>query len=390
MHDLRVSDDTANGIRLLPRRSSFFLPSRRASTRADQTMSLPTDQDPVIPPEDSSLDRISPQEALPDVRPPSAGFVVQLFIIPGVIVFVIVMVWLLFNWLALMGGNPSSYLTEMRRNNANSWQQAYNLSEAIRQNDEYRSDVKLATEIAVFLDELLEQPIPAVASKPRDDKREPHSEEITRRGFLCRTLGEFHIAEPTLPVLMKAAAREDGTNDVPVQLAALEAIALLAEHATDREAFDSSQLLALLLASSRHEDYKIRLRAALALSSVGGDQAVERLTKMLDEPQHVDVHYNVATNLARHGKPECLAVLQEMLDPNETRAIANEPSDDAGDFKRRVILLNGLKALQMLAAENPTVDLSVLVEPVAALTTSDLGRQIRVEAATTLSQLQKR
>ena len=50
---------------------------------------------------------ISADDALPPVEPPSAGFIVQLFVIPGIIVFIIVMIWLLFNWLAQKGNDPA-------------------------------------------------------------------------------------------------------------------------------------------------------------------------------------------------------------------------------------------------------------------------------------------
>jgi hypothetical protein len=42
-------------------------------------------------------DGLSPDDALPPVEPPSAGFIIQLFVVPGIIVVVVVMIWVMFN-----------------------------------------------------------------------------------------------------------------------------------------------------------------------------------------------------------------------------------------------------------------------------------------------------
>ena len=57
----------------------------------------------------------TPEDNLPPVQPPSAGFLMQLFVIPMVIVVVIVMVSLMFNWLAHMGTRPEQLVQELGR-----------------------------------------------------------------------------------------------------------------------------------------------------------------------------------------------------------------------------------------------------------------------------------
>ncbi|MDH3718536.1 MAG: hypothetical protein OES79_10495, partial [Planctomycetota bacterium] len=86
----------------------------------------------------------------------------------------------------------------------------------------------------------------------------------------------------------------------------------------------------------------------------------------------------------------CIDMLQEMLNPDEPRSVADEPSDDARQFKRTMILLNGLKAIRRLAEVNGTADLSSLIGPVQKLADSALARQVRVEAKLTLAALQQR
>ncbi|NIP84449.1 MAG: hypothetical protein GTO03_02385, partial [Planctomycetales bacterium] len=129
----------------------------------------------------------------------------------------------------------------MRKNKPNSWQQAYNLSEELRQNEDHREDATLQASVADFLNDLLDQPLPAAAAG-QASLRDPRGEEIRRRGFLCKTLGEFSVAGPALPVLIRAALGRQGEDDLTVRLAALEALALLAENAQDRTALQDPAL----------------------------------------------------------------------------------------------------------------------------------------------------
>ncbi len=74
----------------------------------------------------------SPDDALPPVEPPSAGFIVQLFVVPGVIVVVVVMIWVMFNWLAQKGNDRDAFVRALSRNNEARWQAAFNLANALR------------------------------------------------------------------------------------------------------------------------------------------------------------------------------------------------------------------------------------------------------------------
>ena len=60
--------------------------------------------------------RTSPRHLpdLPPVEPPSAGFVVQLFVIPAVVVVVVIIVWLLFGKLAGGERDAMEYVRQLR------------------------------------------------------------------------------------------------------------------------------------------------------------------------------------------------------------------------------------------------------------------------------------
>src|SRR5512144_468679 len=70
---------------------------------------------------------------LPPVEAPSAGFIVQLFVIPAVIVAVVIVVWLLFGKLAGGERDAMEYVRLLRSPNAN-WRAAFELVSLI-QND---------------------------------------------------------------------------------------------------------------------------------------------------------------------------------------------------------------------------------------------------------------
>src|SRR6185295_6412308 len=95
----------------------------------------------------------APDDALPPVEPPSAGFLIQLFVIPGVIVVVIVVVWLLFHWLAAMGNDTREYIKKLRGNSEMRWQAAVNLAGALQgeAGEEIKHDQAVAADLGHIL-----------------------------------------------------------------------------------------------------------------------------------------------------------------------------------------------------------------------------------------------
>ena len=64
---------------------------------------------------DGSTSDGTDEPLLPDVQPPSAGFIVQLFVVPAVIVMVIVAVYVLFGRLASGEADWRQLVTEIGR-----------------------------------------------------------------------------------------------------------------------------------------------------------------------------------------------------------------------------------------------------------------------------------
>jgi len=322
-------------------------------------------------------------QALPPVAPPTATFILQLFLIPLLIVSIVVVLWLLFGWLAHMGhDNAGDLVRGIERGDNGSGQLAFELAGLLRSSDPkfdaLRSDTALAQRLATFLERDLADRLTAA-----DEKR------VMRRMYLCRILGEFHV--PTgLPVLLRAANEEHDPIDVQIRLSAIEGIASLADHCGP-DSFQTSDVLDVLLAASRASDEssgptsrtasgeltlyqphaELRAVAAYALGVIGGEQAAERIKQMLHD-SYPNARYNAATGLARGGNVACEGVLREMLDPTNALAIKDEADPNDQARKRTTVLLNGIKATLLLAKSNPAADLTPLKAAMQQLTTSAL------------------
>jgi len=324
-------------------------------------------------------------ESLPPVEAPTATFLLQLFLIPLLIVSIVVLLWLMFSWMAQMGrDNPQDLVKALARGDDSSWQRAYELADLLRSRDPkydaLRRDSKLAQQLAAFLD----QDLNVVAKGNADAVR------VKRRMFLCRALGSFEVTDG-LPVLMRAAKEERDPFEVQVRLAALEAITTLA-HNCGSESFQSNtDLVQLLLAASREPDdvglaastnqagepttyrphAEIRAVAAFALGVIGGDEALARLKVML-AGAYPNARYNAATGLARHGEAACVPVLKEMLDPDNRQSASDESNDRDKDRKRATVLMNGVRASLIYAEANPQADLTELKAALKSLSESPL------------------
>ncbi len=344
-------------------------------------------------------ERMFPQDNLPEVRPPSARFILQLFGIPAFVVLAIVLVWLLFSWLAHMGRNPAEIVREMKKNNAGSWQEASNLANELRRNEAARSDPKFAKEVADYLKELLAQPLPQPLPKEEDPekekrRRDPRGEEAKRRGFLCRALGEFTLPDEVLSVLLQAAQTGVGSRDeadITLRAAAIQGIALLAENVRKTKPLTDPRVVPALVRASGDQERIIASAGAYALGVLGGDQAIKRLKVILREGQPAEVHYNAATALARLGKTDSQAIilLKEMINPDSTRGLdSEEEGDKAG--KRSELQINGVRALEQLAEQDPKADLSSVIPVLKKLQDSKAPAGIKVEAAGLLRKLEER
>lgn len=354
----------------------------------------------------SSPSSSSPESprSLPPVQPPTAGFLVQLFLAPLLIVVVIVMVWLLFSWLAHMGTNPRDLVRDIGRMNNASWQRAYNLAEILRKpgNEALKQDKQLALELAETLDKLRagRPERKRDAATETDEQRREHKDQLYENRvklemFLCHVLGEFSVTDG-LPALINAAAPDDSNdpNGFAVRSAAIQAIAVQASHVDPQVLQQNEALLKVLIETSKErgegefarEEYaKLRSAAAYALGMIGGHEAVDRLTQMLDDGD-ANTRFNAATGLARQGDIRALPVLEEMLDPTSDVALSDPDATRPEDintgraWKRALVVSNGIRAAKLLVQKHPDADYSSLVAAIDKLLSGDVNQKIKLDA----------
>ncbi|HUE74403.1 MAG TPA: HEAT repeat domain-containing protein [Pirellulaceae bacterium] len=326
----------------------------------------------------------SADSQLPPVEAPTASFILQLFLIPLLIVSIVVLLWLLFSWMAHLGrDNPDALLRRLENFDDNSWQAAKELADVLRspdpKYDELRADRDLAARLAGMLASDMKTPATGQGKKAR----------AQRRMFLCRALGMFHVTEG-LPVLLECASQERDLVEAEVRLSAIEAIATLADRLGPEKIRGEKNVLPTLLAASRASDAdeppppssddepavyrphaEVRAVSAYTLGIVGGDEALARLAAMLGDT-YPAARYNAATGLARQGDVRAIRVIKEMLAANNPLAAKDERYPVDQDRKRAAVLLAGIQASLKLHEENPTADLSPLGAALDQLASADL------------------
>jgi hypothetical protein len=284
---------------------------------------------------------ITQDDSLPPVEPPNAAFLVQLFLVPGIIVAIIVAVWLAFHWLAHLGSDPQAYVRTLRRDNEGRWQAALNLANDLRGpgGAALKSDATLAAELGRIL-----------ADEAASGRTGEQSQ--TLRLYLCRALGEFATPEAAAPLLERA--RDHG--DAQTSRAAVEALAVLATNlaAAGRPLDDGAAAVDAVVAASRTDDARLRSACGFTLGVLGGDEAVERLVQLVGD-QADDVRSNAALALARQGRDEAYAPLGEMLalaDPGAGPGAAAGGEEEAAAqsrrYKRALVVVNALRGVALL------------------------------------------
>jgi hypothetical protein len=302
----------------------------------------------------------SGDRALPPVEPPSAGFLIQLFVIPGVIVVLIVVVWLLFHWLAAMGNDPREYIKKLRGNSEMRWQAAVNLAGALQ--GEAGEEIKHDQAVAADLGHILADEIAASGNEET---------QVRMRQFLCVALGQFKIAAAADP-LLNAANTQTDDDRATTKRAAVRGLASLAANLKKTDpGWSDPRVVAVLIDTSKSDNADLRSDSAFALGILGDPKANVRLTQMLDD-ELADARYNAGAGLARTGDAAALPVIKEMLAPDQTLATKEEDPANRPE-KQRMIHMAGLQALAELAKKNPGADLQATAEPVEQLTKSDFS-----------------
>ncbi|MCI0334357.1 MAG: HEAT repeat domain-containing protein [Planctomycetes bacterium] len=326
-------------------------------------------------------------DLLPPVEPPSAGFIIQLFVVPALIVLLIVSLWLAFNWLVRAASRPEDVVKGLEDGpSVARWQRASELADMLRNErfGAFKRDGKSASELAHTLASEIE------AAGMDDD-------DVEFRKYLALALGEFEVQEG-MDVLLKAATTNRDAREQKVRDGALQAIAVRAynlQRLDPPQHIENPDVEPTLLRLAEDEDPLIRFQSAYALGKLGSAAAIERLEVMVDDPD-ADTRYNAAVALAHRGNAKAVETLAEMLDLDEHAASRPEKDDEtAPNMVRSVIVHTAIEAALALAKQNTDADLSPVLDELErlanaepkALSEAQLPRQAQFDARRALNTL---
>ena len=298
-----------------------------ADVPADSSASQPVQAGEVNAPATPS--QPLPPENLPPVEPPSAGFIVQLFVVPGLIVAAIIGVWVMFgriaegrqDWRELVAELPSG--NEQRR-----WRAALGLAQMLKADqaattdseDRLSRNPEVARSLVVLLDEQLQS-----RSKQKDD--------LKQQAFLARTLGFLDVPATVVPALLRAL---DTQYDVEVRQNSLESLAVIAGRAAEqdgdgdnvlpgpdrdprpgrhlRQILEVDGLINQVVTASRDSDPLIAQLGTYTLGLLPVPESVQRLQVILSNTTGSKrMRRNAAIGLARMGNAAGVKVFAEVL-----------------------------------------------------------------------------
>ncbi|MFO0945428.1 MAG: HEAT repeat domain-containing protein [Planctomycetota bacterium] len=308
-------------------------------------------QIPATPRQGTEQEDVANLPELPAVSPPSTSFFVQLFLVPALIVFGIMLVWFLFGKIAGSNRSAEEYLAIIQSDRQDRWKAAHDLSYLLQEGSAHRKDKELALRISNALQQ-------GLSAKPPAD---PQYLE-----YMAGAVGKFDL--PTGAAALRLAAKPD--QPTPVRRAALLSLADLAFRISDLQ--DPNVLLDVRDYLS-DENVEIRELAAFTLGQLKDPKATDALIKSLSDPVPT-VRYNAACSLASLKSDAAMAVYVEMLNEQDL-AKSFVLSDQGKEFvDQRVVLAtlqSALRSLQKVQEAVPNADFSRVLPSVKALENSE-------------------
>lgn len=333
----------------------------------------------------SSDDELTDAPNLPPVEPPSAGFIVQLFLIPALIVSVILGVYLLFGQLAEADLDWRQQVVDIGSDNPHvRWRGAQGLAQMLdadAQRGERSQHLARNPEIAGALVKLFQE---TLDETPRDE------EVLLQLEFLTRALGRLDVPETVLPVLLDVASEEQDPPEL--QKHALTGIAMLAGRAFEQgRPVDDEQLVRRMISLSESGNPLARHQATFILGLVESPEATDQLERLLDDSDLM-TRTNAAIGLTRADSLDGLPIFEEVLQDAAaeplTGAIASSELDAEMEFERRLLLSNSLKAIDQLREELSAPERSRIADLLDQVAETTGDEEMRAQARNLGRQLQ--
>jgi HEAT repeat protein len=312
-------------------------------------------------------------EHLPPVEPPSAGFIVQLFLVPAIIVAAVIGLYLLFGKLAAGDTDWRQLVSDIKSDNPNvRWRAALNLAEGLDA-DEARGlegqQLASVPEIATALNDLT---IQQLKSSLRNE------EQKQQLAFLLKALGRMDAIEQIRPALKTSL---DETQETEIRKQALQAVAMVAgRKQAKKETLSDPELVDAVISASQSPDPVLRQHGAFALGLIGGPSSNSRLGELLEDPDEM-TRINAAIGFARQDSPRGLGVFRQVLKQSANwPAQANSPREVEASFEKQLILRNALQAIEQLGPKLGDADRAELTASLKELESKLPDQALRLRA----------
>jgi len=327
---------------------------------------------------DRSLIAEDGDPALPPVQPPSAGFIVQLFVVPALIVLAVVGVWALFGKIASSDEDWRELVEDIRNTNEHRrWRGANGLATLLVRDQQLGDDgqhLAANPEIARVLVDLFQEGLNHHSQRDDDLKQE---------AFLARTLGLLDTQATVLPALQNGMKPE---QDREVRKNCIASVAVIAGRADERhEAVNSPSLVEDLVAATSDSDSLIRDTGTFALGLVSTPASRDRLAVLVTAGD-VNTRVNAAVGLARQQLTTGLPVFKEVL---KGGAVPATDPEAPAQVEELLALKNVLHAVRILGSQwtaGQRGELAALIDPISR---NHAEPRIRTDAIDALVTLRK-
>lgn len=286
-------------------------------------------------------------ETLPPVEPPSARFIIQLFVIPALIVGGVIGIYFLFGRLATGEVDWRQQVDNVRSQNPHvRWRGALSLAEMLNTDSRLAANGQKLAENPDVVAALTDLFTETRAVTPRDEQTKAQLE------FLARTLGRLDAPDKVFPVLIDAINAED---DELLRKHGLNGLAMIAGRAFEEgHPLSAATLVEPIVAISQSEQTLDRHQAAFILGLLESPEAQHQLEVLLQDPDLM-TRANAAIGLARHKSAAGLGVFDDVFadaiaQPIDPGSVGNE-AQGQDYFERALVLKNSVRAVGLLAPE---------------------------------------
>lgn len=302
--------------------------------------------------------------SLPPVEPPSARFIVQLFVAPALIVAAVIGVYLLFGKLASTEADWREHASDLRSSNPQvRWRGAYGLAQLLE-----ADAVRIHKGPALADDPELSHDLAATLSQELD-RKESGEDHDRLLDYLIKASAWLNSPDAVIPPLRKAI---DPRQEEWLRQQGLNAIAMVAGRAREKgKPIDDPSLVDQLIGITVEPTNVLRNLAAFDLGLVESEAATARLESLLN---HADrfTQLQAAIGMTRRGSLDGLPVFEDILTeaggfPFDPKQVTNQ--DEAGRyFEMAKPTMQAITAAADLRKQLPPEEREKLIQLIEPLT----------------------